>query len=67
MSHAMHRVSNNLRREMINEHPYCEMCGELNTELLVVDHIVPISKGGTNDRSNLQILCGLCNDQKGEK
>jgi 5-methylcytosine-specific restriction endonuclease McrA len=30
-----------------------------------VDHIVPISRGGMNDRSNLQLLCGKCNSSKG--
>jgi 5-methylcytosine-specific restriction endonuclease McrA len=29
-----------------------------------VDHIVPISRGGTDDRRNLQILCYTCNRQK---
>lgn len=29
-----------------------------------VDHIVPLSKGGRNDRGNLQILCVSCNLSK---
>jgi 5-methylcytosine-specific restriction endonuclease McrA len=29
-----------------------------------VDHIVPLSKGGTDDRKNLQFLCGRCNNKK---
>jgi len=42
--------------------PHCQdmpewfLCGrEFN-----VDHIVPISKGGTNDDSNLRVLCEFC-------
>lgn len=41
----------------------CQECE--NRENLTVDHIVPITRGGTNDVSNFQILCRSCNASKG--
>ena len=32
-----------------------------------IDHIIPIARGGTNDRRNIQILCPTCNLSKGAK
>lgn len=43
----------------------CELCG--STDDLTRDHIIPISKGGTNDPSNLRILCRPCNSAKHDK
>ena len=43
----------------------CRQCG-LRRELQV-DHVVPVSKGGGTELSNLQTLCGTCNARKGAK
>lgn len=43
----------------------CLSCGEERT--LTVDHVIPLSKGGSNDISNIQALCGPCNSSKGAK
>lgn len=43
----------------------CIMC-ETKKDL-TIDHIKPLSKGGTNDINNLQILCRKCNATKGAK
>lgn len=36
-------------------------------ELMTIDHIVPKSKGGTNDLENLQPMCNACNARKADK
>lgn len=44
----------------------CLRCGDADV-LLTPDHIVPLSKGGTNWISNIQPLCLRCNQRKGTK
>lgn len=43
----------------------CTHC--LASDCLEVDHVVPLSWGGTNDYWNLQILCAYCNTAKGAR
>jgi 5-methylcytosine-specific restriction endonuclease McrA len=44
---------------------YCQLCGKkLTKENVTIDHIIPISRGGTNDKDNLQPLCSSCNSYK---
>lgn len=43
----------------------CARCG--SRERLEYDHIVPISKGGSNTTRNIELLCEKCNRSKGSK
>jgi hypothetical protein len=41
----------------------CKLCGSKKD--LHIDHIQPVSKGGTSDDNNLRALCGKCNTRRG--
>lgn len=43
----------------------CKHCG--TRRCLSVDHIIPKSKGGSDEESNLQTLCGRCNSIKKDR
>lgn len=46
----------------------CKSCGARAPEVeLEVDHIIPTSKGGTDDEKNLVATCTECNRGKGNK
>jgi 5-methylcytosine-specific restriction endonuclease McrA len=46
----------------------CPMCGKREPEIrLTIDHVIPVSLGGSNDPSNLGGLCGPCNLSKGAR
>jgi len=43
----------------------CAVCGAI--EDLSIDHIIPLSKGGSDEIDNLRILCRTHNSAKGDK
>ena len=54
------------RKRFRSHHPLCAECERKGrvSEAVEIDHIIPLSKGGTNDPSNLQ---GLCLDHHQQK
>ena len=45
----------------------CRYCGRKpGIDLMHVDHKVPFSKGGSDSKRNYQVLCGTCNNRKGD-
>jgi hypothetical protein len=56
-------VSKELRATVLDRDQH-KCCGCSSTRNLEIDHIVPISQGGTGDIDNLQVLCRSCNRAK---
>lgn len=65
-------ISVKLRNEILERNGYtCRQCGASAHDLddldstkmvrLYIDHIIPVSQGGSNNPDNLRVLCGNCN------
>ncbi|AZB50551.1 hypothetical protein [Synechococcus phage S-H1] len=60
-------IKPSVRFEVLKRDGYrCQMCGATAKDgaTLEIDHIHPVSKGGSNEPSNLQVLCRDCNAGK---
>ena len=58
------KMSDKLRYEVLQrDHHRCVICGRGAEDgvKLHVDHIIPVSKGGKTEMSNLRVLCESCN------
>lgn len=63
-------ISGKTRLNVLERDDYrCQMCGRTVEDgvKLHIDHIVPVSKGGSNDIDNLQVLCHKCNLAKHDR
>jgi len=56
------KISKRLRELVLTGNPKCFYCGK---RAYSIDHIVPVSNGGTNDDRNCVPCCGSCNSEKG--
>lgn len=58
-----------LRHEVFKKNKYaCVECGATKEKrMLHVDHIIPVSRGGTDELDNLQTLCDECNLSKKDR
>lgn len=76
MTKAVDKIAFNLNKKAIKAKlpeqmpcPYCNALMKKNStcpfSLLSIDHIVPYSKGGTDEIENLIACCANCNSRKG--
>lgn len=56
------QIADDVRTEVLAAQ-MCRYCGDLNGPY-EVDHVIPISRGGTNAIENLACACVSCNTQK---
>lgn len=65
-------ISPQLRNAILERNGFtCQLCGSGPGDIdpfnpnrkvrLHIDHIIPISQGGTDDKDNLRVLCSACN------
>jgi 5-methylcytosine-specific restriction endonuclease McrA len=61
-------ISPALRFKVLSKFNYtCQYCGAKAPDVkLHLDHIVPFSKGGLTEESNLTVACDLCNIGKSD-
>lgn len=62
-------IKNSIKRRLLKETK--GLCAHCGTKLkphdnMTVEHVIPLNKGGTNDESNLTVLCDICNKDKSD-
>lgn len=71
-----YRLSYDYRKEYFKKNPgifgriwFCSQCGKplIGKKNVVVDHIIPLAKGGRNHVSNCTAICQKCNSSKSDK
>ena len=54
-----------IRGLLVRQRYKCPFCPADLRQGFHADHIMPLALGGSNDISNIQLLCPPCNDSKG--
>lgn len=64
LNYERQSILSDVRQQVWNRYQgRCAQCG--SRYKLEFDHIIPVSKGGSNSVDNIQILCSECNRSKG--
>lgn len=56
-----------IARMLVDQSGQCVYCRCDITGGFHIDHILPVSRGGSSNIENLQLLCPFCNLSKGAK
>lgn len=68
-------IRKEIRNRLMEEDPRCYWCGKVFSDRKnkygvwldgcpTIEHIVPLSEGGTDDEANLALACQLCNNTR---
>ncbi len=60
-------IDRNVRSMAKNRCGYCLSPQKLVMARLEIEHIIPVSKGGSSEESNLWLACPICNSHKAGK
>jgi len=63
------KVRGSMRLKIFERDKYtCQLCGKTKEDIPIeIDHILPVSMGGTNKENNLRTLCRECNQGRHNK
>jgi hypothetical protein len=65
MARRKSRIQRRFRVHALGVHPFCRWClCPLTQDSATTDHLVPLSRGGSNDWDNLCLACAKCNQQR---
>ncbi len=54
-----------IKRRLLRNHPFCHWCKkQLDFTTATADHLIPLSKGGTNGIDNFVLACEDCNHDR---
>jgi len=57
-------------RQLLGQYPRCPYCNhefDADVHRVVREHVVPLSRGGRHDLSNILPVCRACNSSKGDR
>ncbi len=64
VTYAPRRMTEKMRRAVLDAADACAYCG--SAEPSEVDHVYPVSRGGSDDVENLAAACSWCNQDKSD-